>query len=130
MCHSVPWENKTILVIWKNWPAIYVGFFLDSFWPLEGVQILLKSMDFGHMSPLKDLQHFFLLSYTPPEYLIWKLSQITFNITWLKSYFYGGRGQNHVILTNEIHMKSLPREGHVSVFSSYMLLMTNLSAFN
>ena len=25
--------------------------------------------------------------YTPPEYLIWKLSQLAFNITWLKNHF-------------------------------------------
>ena len=27
------------------------------------------------------------MSYTPPEYLIWKLSQLAFNITWLKNHF-------------------------------------------
>ena len=44
-------------------------------------------MEFGHMSLLKEPQHFFLMSYTPPEYLIWKLSQLAFNITWLKNHF-------------------------------------------
>ena len=36
----------------------------------------LHYLDFGHVSPRKKLQHFFLMSYTPPEYLILKLSQL------------------------------------------------------
>ena len=36
----------------------------------------LHYLDFGHVSPRKELQHFFLMSYTPPEYLILKLSQL------------------------------------------------------
>ena len=54
-------------------------FFPDSFWPQEAkirVLTLLYTMKFGHVSPLKELEHFFLMSYTPPEYLILKLSQL------------------------------------------------------
>ena len=55
------------------------------------------------------------MSHTPPEYLIWKLSQLAFNITWLKNHF---REQNF----SENVSKMLPRD-----FATWNTCEKNLS---
>ena len=60
----------------RLFPNIFPQLILTTGSQNTGPDIAVYTMDFGHMSPLKDLQHFFLLLHTPPEYLIWKLSPL------------------------------------------------------
>ena len=76
---STPTENENYLVFEKSkW--VRKQKFFSQLISTTGSQnmglTLLSAMEFGYVSPLKELEHFFLMSYTPPEYLILKLSQL------------------------------------------------------